>query len=202
MKLDFLRHIVNPIVDKYVELGALKPRDAIEIKKFVFAAEEKYKFSTYGGNPANLVLFLKSSEFKDLVNMFESLGARTALIEVLNELMESYADMSELVNLVKQVINSLEKRGNARDVHVTRTHYKLVVDLKRVEEKLRERLGADVVTGEKQVYASLNRVAELKISDLKQHIKLELKVRKDTNEHVIKALLREVVKIVEEATSV
>jgi len=33
LKLDFLRHIANPLIDKYVEEGKLSPRDAIEVKK-------------------------------------------------------------------------------------------------------------------------------------------------------------------------
>jgi len=40
LKLDFLRHIANPLIDKYVEEGKLSPRDAIEVKKALYRAEE------------------------------------------------------------------------------------------------------------------------------------------------------------------
>ncbi|MEM0001146.1 MAG: hypothetical protein QXH02_06930 [Desulfurococcaceae archaeon] len=201
MKPDFLRHIVNPVIDSYIKPGKLALKDAIEAKKLVFAAEERYKFSVYDGDPANLVTYFKSEEFKAFANLLESCNAKEALMEILEEVKRSYSDIRELVDTVEQVAELLE-RGPLKHVSSPGTSNVLDLNLEKVASALKDRLNAEVLATPNSVYARLGNVLELEVYIFKHHVKLIFKVNKRTGKHVLEALFGKVLSLAEEVGSI
>ncbi len=60
---DFLRQVVVRVLTPN-KLDPVKLEDA---RKILGKAETKYRFSSFGGDPQNLVVFLLSPEFTDLI---------------------------------------------------------------------------------------------------------------------------------------
>ena len=105
MPKDFLRQIVNPTLLEF-EIPA---QVLIEIRKKIEAAENKYNFSAFGGDVKNLVKFLQSPEWKELVALFEAANAKAALIKILENAKEAYKDYPEVVKAIEEALKALEK---------------------------------------------------------------------------------------------
>ncbi|UXD21231.1 hypothetical protein IPA_01565 [Ignicoccus pacificus DSM 13166] len=105
MPKDFLRQIVNPTLLEF-EIPA---QVLIEIRKKIEAAENKYNFSAFGGDVKNLVKFLQSPEWKELVALFEAANAKVALIKILENAKEAYKDYPEVVKAIEEALKALEK---------------------------------------------------------------------------------------------
>jgi len=118
VKQDFIRHIVNPVLSEL-----LKHRNELvsvvdEIRRFLANAESKYGFSIYGENPVKLCEYLGSNDFKILVNLFKSVNALDALIEILRRTRRSYRDFEEIHKCVDRVLRNIKKeylRENRED---------------------------------------------------------------------------------------
>lgn len=89
-KKDFMRHIFNIIAAEGSEVLPLKTVEMLKEK--MARAEDKFKFSIYGGNPARLVEFLSSEDWADIVRFAKSAQALSLLERALTELAESYRD--------------------------------------------------------------------------------------------------------------
>jgi len=103
---DFLRHIVN---SKLAEYSHSKGIAGIidEVRKMIAKAEEKYNFSSFGGNPENLAKYLKSNDFKLVISLFKSVNKLDVLEEILIETKKSYAELPSVVKAIDEVLPSL-----------------------------------------------------------------------------------------------
>lgn len=105
MRKDFLRHIVNRVL---ADSGENLPRQVIDdVRKFVSKAEEKYRFSAFGGSVSNLAKYLSSSDFDDLVTILRSAGGLDVLRRILEEARSSYGDLKDVVAAIDRRLSEL-----------------------------------------------------------------------------------------------
>ncbi len=111
---DFLRHIVN-----YILASTDVPRQVAEdIKRLVGKAEDKYKFDAFSGNPQMLATYLRSADFDDVIAAARSDSsgrAVKALKAILEEAMQAYADLSDVVSAIEQRLSELKDQAEDRD---------------------------------------------------------------------------------------
>ena len=107
MAKDFLRQIVNPTLLEF----EIPVQILTEIRKKLEAAENKYNFSAFGGDPKNLAKFFKSPLWKEIVELFEAAGAGAALVKVLEKTKEAYKDDEEIVRAVEEALKELKEKG-------------------------------------------------------------------------------------------
>ncbi|MEM0380972.1 MAG: hypothetical protein QXX35_03435 [Desulfurococcaceae archaeon] len=106
---DFLRHIVNPILSKYIVSRKNLTQVIDEIRRLLIDAEDKYRFSVFGGNPEKLVDYFKSDDFRIMYRLFNSINSLDILREILETTREKHVDLPELVKVIDELINKIEK---------------------------------------------------------------------------------------------
>lgn len=85
-----------------------------ETRKLLIDAEEKYKFSVFGGSPEKLIDYLRSNDFRILYRLFSSTNNLDVLKEILVITRERYSNLSELVSVINETLSRIEedmKRG-------------------------------------------------------------------------------------------
>ncbi|MEM0378391.1 MAG: hypothetical protein QXP68_01735 [Thermosphaera sp.] len=98
MNIDFTRHIVNPILSKFIDVKKGEHVKILnEIRKVLGEMEDKYKFSSFGGEPGRLSGFLAGSDFDLFAKIFKTYGLQEALIKILEETKEAYKNDEEIV---------------------------------------------------------------------------------------------------------
>ena len=102
---DFLRQVVIKVLTPN-KLDANKLENA---RKLLGKAENKYKFSSFGGNPENLAKYLLSPDFIDLVLI---IGVDLSL-KLLDEVEKEY-DIEEIKEAVKKLREELEGMDSDR----------------------------------------------------------------------------------------
>ncbi len=104
---DFLRHIVNTMLSELV----VKRREILgimdEARKLIAKAENKYRFSSFGGNPEKLADYISSDEFKLVIDLFKSVNAVDVLIEILEKTRKYYNDLPVVVEAINKRIEEL-----------------------------------------------------------------------------------------------
>jgi len=200
LKSDFLRHIVNPVVEEYVEKGVLTAKDAIELKKLLHAAEEKYKFSIYGGDPSNLADYLNSSDFRDLVNFLKSCQAIEVLTEILGRAREVYVDYPLVLEALNHALRYIsEEKAPSEKVHVEEEQ----LSVEALASIVKEKLGfPDVAIDKNVIKAALDEEIEFKVSVFKQHVRIEVKFKKTIDKKNLHTLFNKVTDIAEKAVRV
>ncbi len=108
-RTDFLRHIVNKILAE----RKIPWQVGSDIRKFVGQAEDKYKFSIYGGDPARLAEYLSSRDFDDVLSIFRDSGLVKVAEEILEKVIEAYRDYPEVVEAAKKRLEQLKGRVEA-----------------------------------------------------------------------------------------
>ena len=178
----------------------IRDRDAIELKKLLHLAEEKYRFSIYNGDPLNIVNYLKSDNFKTLVSFVKSCQAVGVLGEILGKLKEVYTEYPDVLNALSKVEESLKEEATASTgIHVDEEtmHMETLVDL------LKEELNAsDIVVERNTIKARFNEESEFKISVFKQHVKIEIKFKKSIDKRDLNYLFKKVMEIAEKTIRV
>jgi hypothetical protein len=106
VRFDFLRHIVNRVLAEKKDL----PRQVdSDVRKFVGRAEDKYRFSIYGGDPARLAEYLMSPDFEDLINLLKGAGLLDVVEEILKRTIEHYRDYPEVVRAAEARLKQLRE---------------------------------------------------------------------------------------------
>ncbi len=105
-KVDFLRHIVNRVLAE----SRLSPQLIDDVRKRIGYAEERYKFSAFGGDVRRLADFLRSREFDELITVFKSGNALDKLYEILKIARQKYSDIGELVAAIDEAIAKVERQ--------------------------------------------------------------------------------------------
>ncbi len=138
-RVDFLRHIVNRVLAEHS-----LPRQVIEdVRKSIGYAEEKYKFSAFGGDPRRLADYLRSRDFDDIVTLLRGAKAEEVIVRILEEVKKRYSDYREVVEAAEARLREL--RGEAAEEPKTKIGlaYNALRNLeeKGVEVKLDEEKG-------------------------------------------------------------
>jgi len=196
VKRDFLRNIVNPILNEHVERG-MPIKVASEIRKLVLQAENKYKFSVFGGDPRNLKLYLNSEEFSELVKFLATSGYRDVLLRILEETREAYSELEDVRLAVESAIRSISREDGFKDTSETS---ELSIGINELAETIRKRLGIDhVEVSKKSIKLLVNDNIELRLRVFKGKLKLEVVVRKLIERSTPEGLLEVIGKLVEKA---
>ena len=87
---DFLRHIAGSVIGDYAE--KLPANIIDDIRSRLGRAEDKYRFTIYGGDPRRLVDYFRSSEWADLVEYVQNIHAEDLLKAILKNLAEEYRE--------------------------------------------------------------------------------------------------------------
>ena len=104
-KLDFLRQIVNRVLAE-----SKMPSQAVDdIRKQIAYAEERYKFSSFGGNVEKLADYILSKDFNTLIQSFKSANAIDELKKILNKAIEAYNDVPSVVEAIRRRLEEIEK---------------------------------------------------------------------------------------------
>ena len=105
-KVDFLRHIVNYVLASKMDIAK---QVADDIRKMIEKAEEKYKFSAFGGDVKKLVDYLRSPDFDELVKFLKDAGKIDLVDEILRLAKEKYKDIPEIVEAIDARLQALGK---------------------------------------------------------------------------------------------
>ena len=133
---DFLRHIASSVIGDYAEK---LPANVIDdIRSRLGRAEDKYRFTIYGGDPGKLVDYFKSNEWADLVEYVQNIHAEGLLKTILRNLAEEYRNACPSVAeeasriLEKGFQKALEHRITLDNVYraLKYTGYKVSLDNK------------------------------------------------------------------------
>jgi len=190
---DFLRSIVNPILNEYVERG-MPIKVASEVRKLIFLAEVKYKFSIYDGDIRNLKLYLESREFADLVDFLRSTNCIDVLVEVLERAKKAYSDIEYLRSTIEralyQVKESLTKGSNKED--------ELLRSIDELAERLKKKINTKQVKMLKRtIRLVIDENTELKIKVFRGRVIVEVLVRRVIEKPAWKDLLEVIERFVE-----
>ena len=193
MYQDFLRSIVNPILNEYVERG-MPIKVASEVRKLIFLAEVKYKFSIYDGDIRNLKLYLESREFADLVDFLRSTNCINVLVEVLERAKKAYSDIEYLRSTIEralyQVKESLTKGSNKED--------ELLRSIDELAERLKKKINTKQVKMLKRtIRLVIDENTELKIKVFRGRVIVEVLVRRIIEKPAWKDLLEVIERFVE-----
>lgn len=191
-----MRNIVNPILNEHVERG-MPIKVASEIRKLVLQAENKYKFSVFGGDPRNLKLYLNSEEFSELVKFLATSGYRDVLLRILEETREAYSELEDVRLAVESAIRSISREDGFKDTSETS---ELSIGINELAETIRKRLGIDhVEVSKKSIKLLVNDNIELRLRVFKGKLKLEVVVKKLIERSTPEGLLEVIGKLVEKA---
>lgn len=105
-KIDFLRQIVNPIL---VEETQLPPQIIEDIRKQVANAEDKYKFSAFGGDVRKLAEYIKSKDFDLLLSTFKAVDGLRVLEKILEKAKEEYKDYADVVEAIDTRLEEIRR---------------------------------------------------------------------------------------------
>ncbi|MCE4601834.1 MAG: hypothetical protein F7B18_01480 [Desulfurococcales archaeon] len=110
---DFLRHIVNRVLADYAEKV---PSNVIDdIRKHIGRAEDRYRFTIFGGDPRKLAEYLDSEEWSDLMEYLKNLHMEWILKAVLEKLAEEYRQSCpQIASKAIDSISKMESRGEER----------------------------------------------------------------------------------------
>jgi len=114
--LDFLRQIVNPILAKY---SVRLPRQIIDdVRKSIGRAEDKYKFSSYGGDITKLADYLRSRDFDEVISIVKGADAMNILIEILEAAKNAYKEYPEVVKAIEERIEELRGKTTKEEERI------------------------------------------------------------------------------------
>jgi len=112
---DFLRNIVNHVLAEAAE--KLPVNVLNEIKNRLARAEDKYRFSIYGGKPIRLVDYLSSDDWAELVQYASNLNVEWVLIDILRALEEAYRESCpQVAQQARKALEEILRLQESRDV--------------------------------------------------------------------------------------
>ncbi len=143
-KVDFLRHIVNRVLAEH----GLARQVIEDVRKSIGYAEEKYKFSAFGGDPRRLAEYLRSRDFDDVVMLLRGAKAEEVLVKILEEVKKRYSDYKEVVEAAEARLRELKAETAEKLETKLGLAYNALRNLeeKGAEVKLDEKAGKVTVT--------------------------------------------------------
>ncbi|MCC6011255.1 MAG: hypothetical protein LM556_02510 [Desulfurococcaceae archaeon] len=199
MYLDFLRNIVNPVLNMYIERG-LPVKLASEVKRLIFQAESKYKFSVFGGDLRNLKLYLNSKEFSELVKILVESNYGDVLVEILEKAKEAYSELEDLKLAIENALQSIvetSRRTYRRDSEVVKLTKS---NIDKLAETIRKMISArDVRVEKRTIKLVIDENTELKLRVLRGRVVLEVLTRRVIEKPTWSSLLEVINELVEKA---
>ena len=193
MQQDFLRSLVNPVLNKYIEYG-MPVKVASEVRKRIFQAEAKYKFSVYDGDVRNLKFYLESREFVDLVDFLRLSGCVGVLVEVLERAKNAYSEIEDLRATIERALYYVKEsttRSNNKEEELLRS-------IEELAEILKKRLSIKQVKMSKRtIRLIIDENTELKVRVFRGRVVLEVLVKRVIEKPVWKDLLEVIERYVE-----
>ncbi len=111
---DFVRHIVNHVLSSVAEKLPISVFN--ELRARFSRAEEKYKFSIFGGSPHNLSKYLRSEDFEALLAYARTTGSEWVLAEILENLLSSYqSSCPEVAEVAKEMLEAIKSSGPVKE---------------------------------------------------------------------------------------
>jgi hypothetical protein len=197
--LDFLRNIVNPVLNMYIERG-LPVKLASEVKRLIFQAESKYKFSVFGGDLRNLKLYLNSKEFSELVKILVESNYGDMLVEILEKAKEAYSELEDLKLAIENALQSIvetSKRTHRRDSEVVKLTKS---NIDKLAETIQKMISArDVRVKKRTIKLVIDENTELKLRVLRGRVILEVLTRRVIEKPTWSSLLEVINELVEKA---
>jgi hypothetical protein len=118
LKKDFIRNIANKVLAD--ALDKIPASAMSELRKRLGRAEDKHRFTIFGGNPANLEKYLKSGEWKDLVDYAEKTNVVWVLRRILEEALKEYeANCPQVAKTIREELEKLESREKGETQEIT-----------------------------------------------------------------------------------
>lgn|GEM_PF-1778465 len=193
MQQDFLRSLVNPVLNKYIEYG-MPVKVASEVRKRIFQAEAKYKFSVYDGDVRNLKFYLESREFVDLVDFLRLSGCVGVLVEVLERAKNAYSEIEDLRATIERALYYV-KESTTRS---SNKEEELLRSIEELAEILKKRLSIKQVKMSKRtIRLIIDENTELKVRVFRGRVVLEVLVKRVIEKPVWKDLLEVIERYVE-----
>ncbi len=108
VRKDFLRHIAMPVIS---EFASRYPAPVIEdAKKWLANAENKFRFSIYGGDPRRVAEFLASEDWSDFVASLRGSKAVDLAVAILERLVKEYSEeCPEVAEAAQRALEKLKK---------------------------------------------------------------------------------------------
>lgn len=114
--LDFLRQIVNPVLAKH---SVRLPRQVVDdIRKSIGRAEDRYKFSSYGGSMSKLADYLRSRDFDEVISIVKGVDAINILVEILEAARDAYKEYPEVVKAIEERIEELKGKATKEEERI------------------------------------------------------------------------------------
>lgn len=104
---DFLRNVVNTKLS--INSDRLPASLIEDLREELGKAEDKYKFSVYGGDVRRLADYLSSPDFEKIVMLARAHNALWILREILEDTMREYIDTPEIVEAARKRLETLEE---------------------------------------------------------------------------------------------
>jgi hypothetical protein len=182
---DPLRHVINRVL---AEVADKIPAPVVEdLRRSFSRAEDKFKFSIYGGDPSKLVEYLESEDFMDLVSTAMNLNVEWVIKEILESIADEYrVSCPEISEKAKEVLKTLEEKKTLEKKE------ELEIDI--IYRKLRmmgynpERVSEDTIT-----FSTLGVTVTLSV----KNDVLEYTICKKGKAYTLEGLLTKLSKIVE-----
>lgn len=150
---DFLRNIVNTHLSRALREGRIQANTVDEVRRLLAAAESKYGFSSFGGNPERLVDYFNSKDFDLLAQAFKGGGALDVLARILEEASVEYADLPGVSSKARELAKALSEGRQVKS------------ELTELFEKVKTLFpGGEVSMGEKEIVLKLDSNRTIKIS--------------------------------------
>jgi hypothetical protein len=150
---DFLRNIVNTHLSRALREGRIQANTVDEVRRLLAAAESKYGFSSFGGNPERLIDYFNSKDFDLLAQAFKGGGALDVLVRILEEASVEYADLPGVSSKARELAKALSEGRQVKS------------ELTELFEKVKTLFpGGEVSMGEKEIVLKLNSNRTIKIS--------------------------------------
>ncbi len=107
-KKDFIRHIVNHVL---AEAADKIPVPVFNDLRAAFSrAEDKFRFALFGGDPARILDYLQSDDWKNLVEYAKSFNVEWVLISILESLYNAYReDCPQVAEAARSIAEKLRK---------------------------------------------------------------------------------------------
>ncbi len=178
-KIDFLRHIVNPILSKYSELwiGRVEGGRSLmqvlnEVRQLFYRAENAYNFGIYGGDLRGLAEYLLSKDFDLVISVLKSAKATEVVEKILEETVKKYGEHTVVIEACKRRLSEL--RSQEAHLQPVENHWARAVEtIRREVEAVAPKANIAI---DREAVSVKTDVLELLVTKTEEGLKLDARV--------------------------
>ncbi len=179
VKIDFLRHIVNPILSEYSELwrgrveGAKNLIQVLnEVRQLLYRAENVYNFGIYGGDLKGLSEYLLSKDFDITISVLKSAKATEVAEKILEETIEKYSEHAAVVEACKRRLSELR----SRETHLQLTEDDWIRTVETIRREVENAVPKAHIAIDKDAISIKTDFLELLITKTEEGLKLDARI--------------------------